>query len=51
MDILWNEFSTRARYEVERILTLPDFIQAGYRPGMYGAPAYGSGYASGYAPG
>ena len=41
-----NEFSTRARYELERILTQPDYIPVGYRPGMYGAPAYGAGYAS-----
>ena len=46
-----NEFSTRARYEVERILTQPDYIPAGYRPGMYSASGYGPGYASGYAPG
>ena len=51
-----NEFSTRARYELERILTQPDYMPVGYRPGMYGAqpygpPRYGTGYASGYAPG
>ena len=50
-----NEFSTRARYEVERILTQPDYIPVGYRPGMYGQPAYGvapayGGYAPGYVP-
>ena len=51
-----NEFSTRARYELERILTQPDYIPAGYNPGMYGnqgyvPPAYpqpGLGYQSGY---
>ena len=41
-----NEFSTRARYEVERILTQPDYIPVGYRAGMYGSAPYGSG--SGY---
>ena len=47
-----NEFSTRARYEVERILTQPDYMPPGYRPGMYGAPAYGAaGYgAPAYGP-
>lgn len=45
-----NEFSTRARYELERILTQPDYMPVGYRPGMYGAPAYGAGYASAYPP-
>ncbi len=37
-----DEFSYRARYELERILTQPDYIPVGYRPGMYGAPAYGA---------
>ena len=49
-----NEFSTRARYELERILTQPDYMPVGYRPGMYGAPAYGgysAGYGAGYGPG
>ena len=45
-----NEFSTRARYELERILTQPDYMPAGYRPGMYGAAPYGSGYGPGYVP-
>jgi hypothetical protein len=52
-----NEFSTRARYELERILTQPDYMPAGYRPGMYGAapygtapPHYGGGYGPGYVP-
>ena len=45
-----NEFSTRARYEVERILTQPDYMPVGYRPGMYGAAPYG-GYGVGYGPG
>ena len=45
-----NEFSTRARYELERILTQPDYMPAGYRPGMYGAAPYG-GYAAGYGAG
>ena len=31
-----NEFSTRARYELERILTQPDYIPTGYVPGAYG---------------
>ena len=43
-----NEFSTRARYELERILTQPDYIPLGYNPGMYGtgfgAPAYPPSY-------
>ena len=38
-----NEFSTRARYELERILTQPDYIPVGYVPGAYGAyGAYGA---------
>ena len=41
-----NEFSTIARYEVERILTQPDYIPVGYRPGMYGTAPYGRGYGS-----
>ena len=45
-----NEFSTRARYELERILTQPDYMPAGYRPGMYGAQPYGGGYGPGYVP-
>ena len=45
-----NEFSTRARYELERILTQPDYMPAGYRPGMYGAAPYGGGYGPGYVP-
>jgi hypothetical protein len=52
-----NEFSTRARYELERILTQPDYMPVGYRPGMYGAapygtapPHYGGGYGPGYVP-
>ena len=44
-----NEFSTRARYEVERILTQPDYIPVGYRPGMYGT-TYGTGYGAAYRP-
>jgi len=36
-----NEFSTRARYELERILTQPDYMPVGYRPGMYGPPTVG----------
>ena len=43
-----NEFSTRARYELERILTQPDYMPAGYAPNSYG---YGGGYGGGYAPG
>ena len=48
-----NEFSYRARYELERILTQPDYIPVGYVPGgygygfvpgPYGAPAYGPAY-------
>ena len=42
-----NEFSTRARYELERILTQPDYMPVGYRPGMYGPPA---SLAAAYAP-
>ncbi len=45
-----NEFSTRARYELERILTQPDYMPVGYRPGMYGPAPYG-GYGAGYGPG
>ena len=49
-----NEFSTRARYELERILTQPDYMPPGYRPGMYGAAPYGAApphFAGGYGPG
>ena len=46
-----NEFSTRARYELERILTQPDYIPVGYRPGMYGAAPYRTGYNAGYGQG
>ena len=49
-----NEFSTRARYELERILTQPDYMPVGYRPGMYGAAPYGAApphFAGGYGPG
>ena len=31
-----NEFSYRARYELERILTQPDYIPVGYVPPPYG---------------
>ena len=46
-----NEFSTRARYELERILTQPDYMPVGYRPGMYGPAPYGPGYGASYGPG
>ena len=39
-----HEFSTRARYEVERILSQPN-----YAPG-YGSSGYGPGYGPGYVP-
>ena len=44
-----NEFSTRARYELERILTTPDYIPRGYVPpaapyGAYPPPAYPGAY-------
>ena len=31
-----NEFRYRARYELERILTQPDYIPVGYSTGIYG---------------
>ena len=36
-----NEFSYRARYELERILTQPDYMPVGYVPSAYGAYGYG----------
>ena len=49
-----NEFSTRARYEVERILTQPDYIPVGYvaQPVGYAyvQPAYPPVYPSTYVP-
>ena len=38
-----NEFSYRARYELERILTQPDYIPPGYivKPYKYVPPAFG----------
>ena len=46
-----NEFSTRARYELERILTQPDYMPVGYVPAPYGyvPPAYGP-YPPAYPP-
>ena len=37
-----NEFSYRARYELERILTQPDYMPPGYIPsgGVYPSPGY-----------
>ena len=45
-----QEFSTRAKYEVERILSQPNYGAGGYGPQPgYGAPAYGPhGYGPGY---
>ena len=47
-----HEFSTRARYEVERILSQPNYPPAygapGYVPPAYGAPHYG-GYGPGFS--
>ncbi len=60
-----HEFSTRAKYEVERILSQPNYgTGAGYGPQYgapgygasgygapaYGAPTYGQGYGPGYIP-
>ena len=56
-----NEFSYRARYELERILTQPDYIPLGYSPygptyvppaypGAYVPPAYPPAYPYGYVP-
>ena len=41
-----NEFSYRARYELERILTQPDYIPLGYTPygPSYVPPAYPGAY-------
>ena len=46
-----NEFSIRARYELERILTQPDYMPIGYVPSPYGyvPPAYGP-YPPAYGP-
>ena len=47
-----DEFSTRARYELERILTQPDYIPVGYTPsyGRYGYPPAYVPPAYGYTP-
>ena len=56
-----NEFSYRARYELERILTQPDYIPLGYvpygpayvppaYPGAYVPPPYPPAYPYGYVP-
>jgi len=45
--------STRARYEVERILTQPDYMPTGYWPGIYRAATYGAAsphFAARYGP-
>ena len=48
-----DEFSYRARYELERILTQPDYIPVGYVPppvyGGYFPPAYPLAYPPFYA--
>ena len=47
-----HEFSTRAKYEVERILSQPNYgvPQAGYGPGYIppAQPGYGAGYGGGH---
>ena len=49
-----NEFSYRARYELERILTQPDYIPVGYVPRFggpnYVPPAYPPTYPPTYPP-
>ena len=49
-----NEFSYRARYELERILTQPDYIPVGYVAQPYGVgyvpPAYPPAYQPYYPP-
>ena len=46
-----HEFSTKARYEVERILSQPNYGAPAYGAPAYGAPAYGApGYNAGYGP-
>ena len=40
-----QEFSTRAKYEVERILSQPSY---GAQPGYGVQPGYGAGYGAGY---
>ena len=49
-----NEFSTRARYELERILTQPDYIPVGYVPQPvgygYGPAPYPPAYPPYYPP-
>ena len=55
MYITRDEFSYRAKYELERILTTPDYIPLGYtsRPyGVYGypPPVYPPAYPQVYPP-
>ena len=45
-----NEFSTRARYELERILTQPDYMPVGYVPQPYGYGYGPSPYPPAYQP-
>ena len=46
-----QEFTTKARYEVERILSQPNYGAPAYGAPAYGAPAYGApGYNAGYGP-
>ena len=46
-----HEFSTKAKYEVERILSQPNYGAPAYGAPAYGAPAYGApGYNAGYGP-
>ena len=45
-----NEFSYRAKLELERILTQPDYIPLGYTPTPYGTPYGVYPYGYGYPP-
>ncbi len=43
-----HEFSTKARYEVERILSQPNYGAPAYGAPAYGAPGYNAGYGPHY---
>ena len=43
-----HEFSTKAKYEVERILSQPNYGTPAYGAPAYGAPGYNAGYGPHY---
>ena len=43
-----HEFSTKAKYEVERILSQPNYGAPAYGAPAYGAPGYNAGYGPHY---